>query len=963
MALSKEQAKQIHDALLDGYSIATLRQMVRFGMDMDLTHVAGGENVTDIVFTLVQWADRQHRVQELITAAVNANPTNPKLQTLQQAAESWYLSPPAGGEEPEPYKGLDFFDVGDADRFFGRDRLTAGLVAYLCDHHLLAVVGASGSGKSSVVRAGVVPALNAGEHLKQEDRRPAGSERWPVHIITPTAHPLKELAASLTQESESVTAQTTLMDDLVADERSLDLFVSRRLAQMGEGGSRPKRLLLVVDQFEELFTLCRNCTERKAFVDNLLTAAAPTNVTTVVLTLRADFYAHCAKFGNLRQALESCQRYIGAMSEEELRLAVEAPAAQGGWDLEPGLVDLMLHDVSDESGALPLLSHALLETWKRRSGRTLTFAGYQASGRVQGAIAKTADSTFASLSPSYQTIAKNIFLRLTELGEGVQDTRRRVRLEELVPGPDAAPDVLAVLQALQSARLLTTVRQEARMEAEGESAPLTYVDVAHEALIREWPSLREWLAEDREGLRIHRRLTEVAQEWIQLGRDPGALYRGLRLEQTQAWAAEHVGELNEQERTFLEVSQALLDAELQEKERIEREREEARRRQVEQVQALAAEAEARRRAEEERAENAEQLAQEQVLRNQEQAEAAKSLAHSARRLRITLAVVGVVMLLAIGTSIATGIFFRQAQDNYAMAQDNYAMAQQRLDQMRVVLGVDLAANVDARRQVATLLVQFGEEQSVLGNDRAATEMFQRALDLDPPSDTPVYVWIPPGEFLMGSDPEVDSLAFAYETPQHTVHLDGFWIMRTEVTNEQYARCVEADACTPPGNDRWHREESAREPVTHVDWYQASAYAAWVGGRLPTEAEWEKACRGQDGRIYPWGNEDPELAQLNYWSSGLNGVVQVGSYPPGANGLFDMAGNVWEWTSSKLPPWEDAEVALRMLSGVRKDPEVRTWRGGSWGSDERTLRCAHRLGDYPLFRYDNVGFRVVSSPGS
>ena len=881
----------------------------------------------------------------------------------------WRGRPAPDTKETEPYKGLDFFDVRDAGLFFGRDKLTADLVAYLCDHRLLAVVGASGSGKSSVVRAGVVPALATSKHLEEGDRRPAGSERWPVTIITPTAQPLRELAVALTRESESVTAATTLMDDLAKDERSLDICARRLLKQRDSGD----RLLLIVDQFEELFTLCRDRADRKAFVDNLLAAAMPDGVTTVILTLRADFYAHCAEFENLRQALATHQVYIGAMSEAELRQAIEAPAAQGGWELEPGLVDLMLEDVAQEPGALPLLSHALLETWKRRSGRTLTLAGYQASGRVQGAIAKTADSTLAGLTPQQQAIARSIFLRLTELGEGVQDTRRRVPMEELTPTLDAATDVMTVLQMLQNARLVTTVREEPREGEQVEAAPNTYVDVAHEALIREWPALKEWLADDREGLRTHRRLTEAAQEWVRLKKDPGALYRGLRLEQTQVWAAEHAGEMNKQEREFLKASQAQVEADLREKERIGREREEARQRQVEQAQALAAEAEARRRAEKaraeeaesreqeadarrkaemERAENAEQLAQEQMLRAQEQTESAAILVRSARRLRMALVVVGIVMLLAIGTSIATGIFFRQSQDNYAMAQ-------QRLDQMRVVLGVDLAANSDARRQVAVLLTQFGEEQAVLGNHEGAAEMFQRALDLGPPSDTPVYVWIPPGEFLMGSDPNVDSMGQKDELEQHTVPLDGFWIMRTEVTNEQYARCVDAGVCTRPDNERWHRSEYVREPVTDVDWYQAGAYAEWVGGRLPTEAEWEKACRGTDGDIYPWGNEEPDRTRLNYSESGLNGVVRVGSYPPGAYGLYDMAGNVWEWTSSQYAdyPYDPGYD--------RENPEggdVRTLRGGSWYDAEVRVRCAYRRNWYPHYSYDDYGFRVVlSSP--
>jgi formylglycine-generating enzyme required for sulfatase activity len=992
MKLTGVQFKQIQEALLAAFDEAGLRQMVRVGLGEDLPQVAGGQNLTEIVSNLVTWAERQNRVQDLINAALTENPHNTTLQALQQASQSWHVAPPAGGKEP--YKGLDFFDVGDADLFFGRARLTAELVAYLCDHRLLAVVGASGSGKSSLVRAGMVPALQTGKHLQQDDQRPAGSQRWPVHILTPTAHPLKELSASLTRERDSVTAQATLMDDMAADTRSVDLYGSRMLARLGESASRPERLLLVVDQFEELFTLCRDQDERKAFVDNLLTAAAPDGVTTVVLTLRADFYAHCAQFDNLRQALESSQRYIGTMNEAELRLAIEAPAQQGGWDLELGLVELMLEDVADEPGALPLLSHALLETWKRRTGRTLTLAGYQASGRVQGAIAKTADDTLAALTPPQQAIARRIFLRLTTLGEGVQDTRRRVLLDELMPGPAAATDLVTVLQRLQSARLVTTVREEEPSRVGGESAPITYVDVAHEALIREWPALGEWLAENREGLRVHRRLTEAVQEWVRLGKDPGALYRGLRLAQTLAWAKEHDADLNEQERAFLDASQATVEAEQEERERIGREREAARQRELEAARALAAEAEARR-------------AEEVKARNHVR------WAFGAALIAFVLAVAVGWFLYRQNLELRGASLLREAQVAREARDVNTAIAKfTAAAQADSALGIDVAKEIsETLRYAALQLIYEGEKLAVQGNVTGAGAKFEEALALNPPPDTPVYVWIQEGEFLMGSDPEMDSLAaemedslaadtefsraplpyddsFGFfpdseaqhdEFPQHSVPLDGYWIMRTEVTNEQYARCVEVGVCRSPLNERWHRAEYAREPVINVDWTQASTYAEWVGGRLPSEAEWEKACRGTDGRIYPWGNEVPEPTRSNYSASGLKGVIQIGSYPAGANGLYDMSGNVWEWTSSKYMPYPyDPQDGREDLEGE----DDRTLRGGSWKSIEFRLRCAHRLNNsrdyyysfttemardpssyyYLIIDTDNSGIRVVVSPG-
>jgi DNA-binding XRE family transcriptional regulator len=262
-----------------------------------------------------------------------------------------------------PYKGLNYFDEADADFFVGREGLTAKLterVLALAETELpqgirfLAIVGASGSGKSSLVRAGLVHAL----------RWNKASTNWQIHILTPTAHPLESLALTLTQGSSSETATAAMLDDLAGDMRSLHLFARRKL-----GSNHGSHLLLVIDQFEELFALCRSEEEVNSFIGNILTAASQADrPVIIIITLRADFYAHCANYPSLREALAKHQEYIGAMNHEELRRAIEEPAQRGRWEFEPGLVDLLLHDVGHEPGALPLLSHALFETWQRRRG-------------------------------------------------------------------------------------------------------------------------------------------------------------------------------------------------------------------------------------------------------------------------------------------------------------------------------------------------------------------------------------------------------------------------------------------------------------------------------------------------------------------------------------------------------------------------------------------------------------------
>lgn len=472
------------------------------------------------------------------------------------------VEPPAPGEPP--FKGLQFFDEADADLFFGREPLVAKLAEELRANRFLAVVvGASGSGKSSVVRAGLIPALR---NVTSDATRSQGEGRsWQIYVMTPTAHPLEALATILTRDSESLMATAALLDDLSREPRSLRLFIKRALTPSlsaeGKWSASARQILLVVDQFEELFTLCRDDFEREAFIDNLLTALAPSmaagegqgdGLLTLVITIRADFYAHLAQYPELRDAVAKQQEYIGPMTAEELRRAIEEPARSGGWEFEAGLVDLILRDVGEEPGALPLLSHALLETWKRRSGHLMTLKGYADAGGVRGAIAHTAETTFQQLTPEQQSIARNIFLRLTELGEGTEDTRRRASFDELIPRGADGEQVRVVLTRLADARLITTSENSA--------------EVAHEALIREWPRLREWLNEDREGLILHRRLTEAAQEWELLEHDTGALYRGGRLAQADEYATANPNALNVHERAFLDASAALEEQELKEKE-------------------------------------------------------------------------------------------------------------------------------------------------------------------------------------------------------------------------------------------------------------------------------------------------------------------------------------------------------------------------------------------------------------
>ncbi|WP_189218101.1 MULTISPECIES: nSTAND1 domain-containing NTPase [Streptomyces] len=372
-------------------------------------------------------------------------------------------------DEPAPYRGLSRFEPEDGALFFGREQLVDDLVGLVREHRFVALVGASGSGKSSLLRAGLVPALRGPD---AGDGRPAA-----IRICTPGEDPLPAHGALL------------------------------RPAE-GDGDT-----VLVVDQFEEVFTLCQDPARRAEFLDALLRpgADAAASRLRVVIAVRADFYGRCAEHHGLVEALNTASLLVGPMTPEQVREAIVGPARAGRLVVERALTTRMVADVAQEPGALPLMSHALLELWHRRRARTLTLDAYEAFGGVQGAVAHTAEEVFAGFTEAQTRIARAMLLRLITPGEEAPDTRRPAGRAELVHSADAE----AVLEALVRARLLT-------VDGSG-------VDLTHEALITAWPRLRNWVETDRERLRLQRRLTESAREWEQLGRDPDALYRGARL--------------------------------------------------------------------------------------------------------------------------------------------------------------------------------------------------------------------------------------------------------------------------------------------------------------------------------------------------------------------------------------------------------------------------------------------------
>ena len=439
----------------------------------------------------------------------------------------------AGTEVREcPYPGLASFERTQARWFFGRDQLTAKVItrldARLRTGGVQVVVAPSGAGKSSLLHAGLLPKL--------EDGALPGSRRWPTIVFTPTAHPLAALATQITALTGADLA--TLTGELAADSRRCVEVLRGHLGdQDGE-----THVVVIVDQFEELFTLCADDQQRRTFIDSLTQLASVSSGTdahaqplaVVVVAVRADFYAPCANDPHLRTALEDNPLVVGPMSDTELREAILYPAREVGLDVEPGLVELLLRDLvgtastadtsgmtSYEAGRLPLLAHALRATWQQRHGHTLTVEGYRSTGGIHDAVATTAESVFTGLDPAGQHAARTLFLRLIKIGDGTEDTRRRVARTDLLRGLDPG-SALPVVDAFTQSRLLTQDQDT--------------TEITHEALLRAWPRLRQWIDTDRAGNLIRQELEEATAVWTRDHRDTAALYRGGRLDAARAWA-------------------------------------------------------------------------------------------------------------------------------------------------------------------------------------------------------------------------------------------------------------------------------------------------------------------------------------------------------------------------------------------------------------------------------------------
>ncbi|MBD2726702.1 caspase family protein [Nostoc sp. FACHB-892] len=457
-----------------------------------------------------------------------------------------------------PYKGLAAFEFNESDPkyFYGRTALTDSLLENIRQGNFLAVVGASGSGKSSVVKAGLLHQLKLGKRL-------GGSDQWAIKIFRPGEHPLKSLARVFVnnitprQVQDTQTQTDKPKSELEKTEELLDKGASG-LTQLVQATLQPReiphelepdaktlpsqnqvshRLILVIDQFEEVFTLCQDEGERQQFFECLLGALDASGLT-VVITMRADFFGKCAEqeYAGLAQKIQENLVTVTPMNKKELTEAITQPAYQVGLEVQRELVEQMLADV-EGPGSLPLLQYTLTELWRKREVNRLTQAEYSRLGGVKGTLQKRADEIYDALdSKEEQATAKRIFIELTQLGEGTEDTRRQVFKTDLVNPQQSAEVVEQVLMKLTDARLVVTSELQARGESQ---KTVTVVDVAHEALIRHWPRLRSWVSENRAAIRIERKIEAASEEWESKNKSKDYLFTGSKLAEAENYLQEY----------------------------------------------------------------------------------------------------------------------------------------------------------------------------------------------------------------------------------------------------------------------------------------------------------------------------------------------------------------------------------------------------------------------------------------
>ncbi len=983
---------------------------------------ADGDKWSDAItmgFGTTQYVDlRGDRYAAGLRSLIEALGGIPPTSTARAAAQVAEIVPITREELPppppdfvprNPYKGLKAFRADDRADFFGREAFVNDLLQALRENpQFLAVIGSSGSGKSSVVMAGLLPRL--------QDGGLPGSDGW-VYLdpFVPGVRPIEALSIALARHLPHK-AQAAIDEDLLHPS-------ARGLHRLAKQISQT-RLVLYIDQFEELFTQTADDAERRQFIDLLTTAAhEPDSAVTILLTLRADFYDRPLGYADLGALFEAHGKAILPLTLADLYDVILKPAALEDVRLtfEPGLAEDMVFSVKGEAGALPLLQFTLDQLFQRREGLRLTRAAYDALGGVRGALAKHAEATYQTLDVDRQRLARGLFLRLIEPGATEQDTtRRRARMSELtLTNSEQTERLRTAADTFVQARLLTTD------SAAGEDT----LEVSHEALIREWERLKAWLNEAREDVTLMKRIAADADEWRRKGQPEDALYRGRRLREAQEWARANSASMTET--AFIAASETTEREQIAAEERRKQEliaagdRAERQRRRARTaiiatgvigVVAAGLILAAVQRSNEASVRESAALAQvgtATVVQGEAQARADAAGTQVADANATLTPIPGTLAAAneqVVAANTAQFVAEARAADANTQVADaaatlspipgTLAAADDQLSRAAATLGYVQAQGTE----VAAQATYFGIEQARIGTLAAGAVVIPPGTltpELLLPTLTGIaqlrqweprisadeiegvrieMVEVPPGCFMMGS------VAGGDEGPVHEqCFTEPFYIDRYEVTQGQFTalKGVMEEDFEFSGDNR---------PVENINWFEAHDFCEARGARLPTEREWEYAARGPDSLTYPWGNifvpENAVYSRVE--SQGTADVVDADGNPARPNGAswvgaLDMSGNVYEWTSTR---YDDLDYSQRTLAfqglfpypyrsddGREADETLaafnrrtseqsfytlRVVRGGSWFITDTILRGAARDRYFADFVINHIGFRCARS---
>ncbi|MEJ2733209.1 MAG: CHAT domain-containing protein [Anaerolineae bacterium] len=799
-----------------------------------------------------------------------------------------------------PFPGLAAFQPDDQEFFFGREALIADLVQRLEVQPFLALLGPSGSGKSSAALAGLVPALREAQPELQ------------LAYLTPGADPSARLTASL-----------------------------GRLR-------RDRPALVLVDQFEELFTLVEDDDKRQGFLERLL--ALPEQLP-VAITMRADFLGECAPYPDLRDAIQTHMALIAPMDTAELRSAMEQQASAVGLRFEADLSHTILDAVKEEPGAMPLLQHALLEMWNRRHGRWLRSSEYRKIGGVQRAIAETADKIYEQVSESDRAHLRDVFVRLTRLGESGageerRDTRHRVQFDELIPAGSDPAVTRRLVQRLADARLVVTSVNESTEQEE--------VEVAHEALIRYWPRLKGWLDEDRDLLRLREGIRQAAREWQsspEEERGDRLIHRGSRLEEIEAFVRAGRLALNEQEGAYVTAC-------VEQREAAKRREEEQRQRELELARERAAEAEARQKAEEEARRQADQRAQ-QERRN----------ARNVRRAAIVVGVVAVIALLAgIFAFIQMGVAARAAADEERARQTAQAEADIRATEVVVRQTAQADAEVKQQQAIAAeaTAVAEGERAKRQANLALSRQIASQALaNLDNQFDRALLFSLEANRIADTREAKDSLLAAVAYHPNITTflhgHTDGVYAVAlspdgktlASASSDHTVRLWDVDSRQPVGSPLTRHDASVMSVAFSPDGQILASGSAdgaiilWdVAERLSLgrpllghDAEVRSVAFSPDGKLLASASSDWTIMLWDVASrqpvgeplTGHDGGVWSVAFSPDgqilASGSVDATVRLWD-LSNREPIGEPLAGHDDLISSVAFSPDGQTLASGS-----------------------------------